>query len=208
MTNRYEIDDTPIATGTDVFFKRPSGKFYVRFYALRENDGKLKVGKRIANHWVEGKRLDCLGKGKCPFCLKEKPQQRTRLGVILRASQGVGTGDKIKIWDAPISVWKPLKDYISENGDSCIGDKGVTFRITYDPKLSAASQYGFTPVPKDQEVLAFEGSEPYFDKQDEDESVESVKSVEVVEVVEVEVANKNPEVERAIASKGEPLFED
>ena len=166
--NKYDVDDTKVPSNGDLFFKRPDGKFYVRFYPCKMPDGTLRVGQHVVSHWADGQRFECTGKG-CEKCKEGlKKTHRKRVGVVVRA---VGETPvpvdqaKVKLWDAPMSVWNVLYAYIEENGDSCIADSGVTFRIDYDRNKSPASQYSVIPAPKDKVVFDLEKSVPFFDRQ-------------------------------------------
>ena len=161
--NKYDIDQTVVSSSGNLFFKRPDGKFKVRFYPCKLPNGKLRVGQHVISHWVENKNYPCTGTG-CVHCKAGVPQQnRKKIGVVNRMSADIST-QRVQIWQMPISVWGQLQAHIDENGDGCIGDDGADFAITYDSAKSPAQQYTMVVSQKGSVVLSLDSTVPFFDK--------------------------------------------
>uniref|UniRef100_A0A6H2A0W7 Bacteriophage T4 Gp32 single-stranded DNA-binding domain-containing protein n=1 Tax=viral metagenome TaxID=1070528 RepID=A0A6H2A0W7_9ZZZZ len=178
-----EIDQTKVPrNASGAFYKRPKeGPFYLRFYPFKRKDGSLKFAKHVVHHWIDGKRFDCTaGNGKpCQYCEKQiKPTHRKRVAVVDRQK----TSEGLKLYDMPITLWDMLNAFLSANGESAIGDKGVTFAISYDSNKSPASQYSMSPLLKDKQVLKFDDKLlPY------DPPVKTVKVTETDEITDEEL---------------------
>ena len=151
---QVEVSNPDIPRGSGgIFFKRPEGVCYLRFYGMML-DGKAKFGKKLVSHWEDGKRYDCSDNSSCPYCKRGvKQTYRMRVGVIDRKNVEGG----MKLFDLPLTLWDQLYTVLKENGaENVLGDKGLTMAVTFDKSKKAAAMYSLTPVLKDKKVLNFE----------------------------------------------------
>ncbi len=143
-----EICEIPVAQGSGKYLRMPTdgNTLYIRVYPFKKSDGKRKLGRPTACHWIEHKRHECIGKD-CPHC-KKGVELTYKVEVACVDRQN--TPDRMQILEVPRSVFGMVTQSMKENGSSILGDSGVTFALSYNRQLK---KYSVSPVIKDKTVL-------------------------------------------------------